>query len=236
MTGTRSVLVVDDDDQVRGALRTLFERDGWVVMDAVSGQHALRVLFERRPDVLVLDVGMAGLDGWETLRRVRELSDLPVLMLTGSSGELDKVRALRAGADDYVTKPFGRQELIARTEALVRRSALGSTTTRVEHYDDGLVAMNFATRLVTVAGEEVSLSPLEYRILAAFVRHPNHVLSASQLLELAWESGVGTRDQVKIYVGYVRRKLGEAGDCIETARGFGYRYRPRVMTEVRPFR
>lgn len=233
MTASGSVLVVDDDEQVRGSLRRLFERAGWEVIEAGSGQVALRSLFERRPDVVVLDVGMAGLDGWETLLRVRELSDVPVLMLTASSGELDKVRALRGGADDYVTKPFGHQELIARAEALLRRSSLGPTTTHVEHYDDGLVAMNFETRLVTVAGREVSLSPLEYRILTAFIRHPNHVLSPSQLAELAWASGVGTRDQVKIYIGYLRRKLGEAGDCIETARGFGYRYRPRAAVEAR---
>jgi DNA-binding response OmpR family regulator len=226
MTGAHTVLVVDDDDQVRNMVRTLFERSGWAVLDAIDGYAALRVLYERRPDVVVLDLGMKGLDGWTTLQRLRELTDVPVLMLTASSGELDKVRALRGGADDYVTKPFGGQELVARTEALVRRARKGSGSERIEHYDDGLVAMNFATRLVTVDHQEVSMTPLEYRLLAGFTRHPNHVLSARQLLELAWEGGVGTRDQVKIYVGYLRRKLGPAGQNIETVRGFGYRYRP----------
>jgi DNA-binding response OmpR family regulator len=226
MTGALTVLVVDDDDQVRKMVRTLFERSGWGVLEAIDGYAALRVLYERRPDVVVLDLGMKGLDGWTTLQRLRELTDVPVLMLTASSGELDKVRALRGGADDYVTKPFGGQELVARTEALVRRSRKGSGSERIEQYDDGLVAMNFATRLVTVDHREVSMTPLEYRLLAGFTRHPNHVLSARQLLELAWEGGVGTRDQVKIYVGYLRRKLGPAGQNIETVRGFGYRYRP----------
>jgi DNA-binding response OmpR family regulator len=228
MTGSLCALVVDDDDQVRQMLRTLFERSGWSVIDAPDGQSALRSLYARRPDIVVLDLGMAGLDGWTTLQRMRELTDVPVLMLTATTGELEKVRALRGGADDYVTKPFGSQELVARADALVRRAAKGPSTMRTEHYDDGDVVMDFATRLVTVAGEEVALTPLEYRLLAAFTRHPNHVLSSIQLLELAWEGGVGTRDQVKIYVGYLRRKLGRAGDRIETVRGFGYRYRPPV--------
>jgi DNA-binding response OmpR family regulator len=160
------------------------------------------------------------------LARIREMSETPVLMLSGQAGEMEKVRALRAGADDYVTKPFGRQELVARTEAVTRRAGTEASAKQDEHYQDALIGVNFRTRGVTVEGEEVSLTPLEFRLLGAFVRHPNHVLSAQQLLHLVWDNNFGTRDQVKVYVGYLRRKLGRAADRLETVRGFGYRYRP----------
>ena len=221
------VLVVDDDEQVRGAVAALYRRGGWDVLEATDGRAALQTLFDRRPDVVILDLGMAVLDGWETLTRIRELTDVPVLMLTASGGELEKVRALRAGADDYVTKPFSRHELLARTEALLRRAgAGGDRASRQELYRDERMEVNFTTRIVTADDDEISLTPLEFRLLGAFVNHPDHVLSADQLLQHAWESGVGTRDQVKVYVGYLRRKLGAVGGQIETVRGFGYRYRP----------
>jgi DNA-binding response OmpR family regulator len=226
------VLVVDDDDQMRRMLRSIYGRDGWKVLEAADGQQALRVLYEHRPDIVVLDVGMEGVDGWETLARIRDIAEVPVLMLTGYHGELDKVRALRGGADDYVTKPFGSQELLARTEAVLRRARARSDH-HSDFYQDGLIGIDFQTRLVTVEGQEVHLTPLEFRLLSAFVRHPNHVLSATQLLELAWDNAVGTRDQVKVYVGYLRRKLGAVGARVETVRGFGYRYRPVEVASPR---
>ena len=224
------LLVVDDDDQVRRVVSKSCERSGWRVIEARDGQQALRSLFERKPDVIVLDVGMHGLDGWATLQRIREVSDVPVLMLSGLQGELEKVRALRSGADDYVTKPFGHQELVARTEALLRRAK--SDEVRAPHYYDGVISMNFETRDVSVHDEEVTLTALEFRLLAAFVKNPNHALGHAQLLDLAWGDSLGgTRDQVKIYVGYLRRKLGTAADLIQTVRGVGYRFRPPVATQ-----
>lgn len=120
MNGAR-VLVVDDEADIRELVRALLERAGALVREAADGRDALRLLDDARPDVIVLDVTMPGFDGWQTLERIRDLSDVPVLMLTGHDQELEKVRGLRAGADDYVTKPFGRQELLARVEALLRR-------------------------------------------------------------------------------------------------------------------
>jgi DNA-binding response OmpR family regulator len=220
------VLLVDDDEQMRGALAKLYQRTGWEVLQASDGHAALQLLFAMRPTLVVLDLGMAGLDGWETLARIRELTNIPVLMLTASSGELEKVRAFRAGADDYVTKPFSHQELLARTESLVRRAALPrDDEARMQLYRDDRVEVNYTARTVMVDDQEVPLTPLEFRLLGAFVNHPNHILSTDQLLSLAWESGVGTRGQVKLYVGYLRRKLGAAAQRIETVRGFGYRYR-----------
>jgi len=170
---------------------------------------------------------MPELDGFETLDRVRDLSDVPVILLTARSGEIDKVRGFRAGADDYVVKPFGRQELLARVGALLRRAP---EPTHLDHYDDGAISIDYATRLVLCRGLPVRLTPLEFRVLDAFARHPGQVLSAEQLIEQCWghEAGV-SRDQVKLYVSYVRKKLGQNNDGwqpIETVRGFGYRYVP----------
>jgi DNA-binding response OmpR family regulator len=218
-----TVLVVDDDDDIRVLVRMLLERAGYGVVDAADGREGLRALHARRPDLVVLDAMMPGLDGWETLERIRELTDVPVLMLSARSTELDKVRGLKAGADDYVTKPFGRQELLARVEALLRRR--GSAETELPAvYEDGAIRVDFEQRVVHVRGEEVALTPLEYRLLAAFVRHPNQVLSHEQLLRLAWGNEEPSRDQVKLYVGYLRRKLA-LPDAIESVRGFGYRYK-----------
>ena len=223
-----SILVVDDDEDIRALVGELLERAGHGVIKAPDGESALKLFYSRQPDLVVLDVSMPGLDGWEVLNRIRELSDVPVLMLTARAEELEKVRGLRAGADDYVTKPFGRQELLARVDATLRRGR--SAPQAQETYADDFLTVDFAQRKVTAGGVELALTPLEFRLLGAFVRNQNQVLSHDQLLELAWgDARSADRDQVKLYVGYLRRKLGTGvGDesPIETLRGFGYRYRP----------
>jgi len=223
----RRVLVVDDDDDIRLLLEELLRGAGYAVETAQDGRVALRAFHANPSDLVVLDLSMPELDGFETLERLRDLSDVPVILLTARGGEIDKVRGFRAGADDYVVKPFGRQELLARVEALLRRAP---TTTQVDHYDDGAISIDHARRLVLCRGLPVQLTPLEFRLLDAFTRHPGQVLSAEQLIEHCWghEAGV-SRDQVKLYVSYVRKKLGQASDGwqpIETVRGFGYRYVP----------
>jgi DNA-binding response OmpR family regulator len=224
----RRILVVDDDADIRGLVRELLERRGFAVTEAADGKQALQEMYAGRPDLVVLDVSMPGLDGWTTLERIRELSDVPVVMLTARSEELEKTRGLRAGADDYVTKPFGRQELLARIEGLLRRA--GSREAAEETYSDAFVSIDFAQRAITAGDRPVDLTPLEFKLLTAFVRHPNQVLSHEQLLELVWGDLDASREQVKLYVGYLRRKLSpEAPEQapIETRRGFGYTYRPR---------
>jgi DNA-binding response OmpR family regulator len=218
------ILVVDDETDIRTLVRALLERAGHEVADAADGREGLRTFHSWRPDLVVLDVHMPFLDGWQTLERIRDLSDVPVLMLTAAGTELEKVRGLKAGADDYVTKPFGRQELLARVDALLRRR--GDVRAELPApYEDSLLRVDFEGRRVDVEGREVTLTPLEFRLLGVLVRHPNQTLSHEQLLELVWGTPDGSRDQVKLYVGYVRRKLG-APDAIESVRGFGYRYRP----------
>jgi DNA-binding response OmpR family regulator len=216
------ILVIDDEADIRGLLRDLLERAGYEMREASDGRAGLRLFHEAAVDLVILDVTMPELDGWQTLERIRDLSDVPILMLTARNAELERVRGLKAGADDYLTKPFGRQELLARIEALMRRTR--GVVEKREAYADAAVEIDFAQRLVRVEGNEVAFTPLEFRLLSAFVLNPNQVLSRDQLMELTWgdASHVST-DQVKLYVGYLRRKIGD--ERIETVRGFGYRYR-----------
>jgi DNA-binding response OmpR family regulator len=222
------VLVVDDDALTRGVLREVLERAGHDVREAPDGRAGLRDLYTATPDLVILDVEMPELDGWTTLERIREMSDVPVLMLTARETELERVRGLNGGADDYVVKPFGRQELAARVQALLRRA--GSRESEPATYADARLSIDFARHHLLYEERPVTLTPLEFRLLAAFVRHPNQVLSHEQLLELAWRDSYGVSPgQVKLYVGYLRRKLDPSSPTstpIETVRGFGYRYRP----------
>ena len=228
MAGTR-ILVVDDDDDIRGLVRALLERAGHEVTDAPDGRTGLRELFAGSPDLVILDVAMPGLDGWETLERIREVSDVPVLMLTARDAELERVRGLQSGADDYVVKPFGRQELVARVDVLLRRPRSGDAQ---DTYADSRLSISFAQRAVRYDDREVALTRLEYRLLTTFVQHPNQVLSQDQIRELVWGDTMATsRDEVKLYVGYLRRKLAPdapGSTPIETVRGFGYRYKTPV--------
>jgi DNA-binding response OmpR family regulator len=225
----RRVLVVDDERDLRRLVRRILEREGADVEDVADGRASLHALYDSRPDLVILDVLMPGLDGWETLARIRDSSDVPVLMLSARGHELDRVRGLREGADDYLGKPFGSLELLARVEALLRRDKRNRSDTP-ECYDDGLLQIDFASREVTFAGHPVDLTPLEYRLLGVLVRHPRQVLERDQLLSLVWGSNTAvTPGQVKLYVTYLRRKLREAAGReppIETVRGIGSRYRP----------
>ena len=222
------VLVVDDDDDIRGLVRTLVERTGAVVRDAPDGREGLREFHAWRPDLVILDVNMPEMDGWNVLERIRDMSDVPVLMLTARGDELERVRGLQSGADDYVVKPFGKQELAARVQALLRRAARGAPEAEAETYADAYLTIDWAQAKVMVGDRAIQLTPLEFRLLSTFVRHPRQVLSREQLLELVWGDAYGVGgDQVKLYIGYLRRKLDpDTPDSvpIETVRGFGYRY------------
>jgi len=221
------VLLIEDEPDIAFGIRTVLERSGFTVTAPAKGRGGLRAFNRQHPDIVVLDVGLPEMDGWTVLERIREMSEAPVLMLTARGQEADKVRGLRAGADDYLTKPFGSAEFIARVQALLRRSA-GAEKETAEVYDDGTVRVNFAAHEVAVAGVPVELTATEYRLLAVLVRHRGQVLSPVKLLELVWSDpfGIGP-DRVKYSVMRLRRKLGAAGadSLIEAVRGFGYRYR-----------
>lgn len=225
---TERVLVIEDDPDIALGIRTVLGRTGFEVTTASQGREGLRAFHGHLPDVVILDIGLPEMDGWTVLERIRDLSDVPVLILTANGLEADKVRGLRGGADDYLTKPFGNAEFVARVQALLRRhQAVGQSLPEI--YDDGSLHVNFATHEVIVDGAPVALTPTEYRLLAALVRHRGQILSPVRLLELAWSDpfGVGP-DRVKYSVMRLRRKLGAdsgPGAPIEAVRGFGYRYR-----------
>jgi DNA-binding response OmpR family regulator len=219
------VLVIDDDDEVRVVVRELLERAGYELTDASSGLDGLRSFHRGGHDLVVLDVGMPVLDGWRVLDQIRAVSDVPVLMLTVRSRELEIVRGLKLGANDYVGKPFRRQELLARVEALLRRGRLAAVDTR---YEDDFLTIDFEERSVTVDGREVALTPLEFKLLAVFARHAGHVLTHERLLELVWgDPRALSRTEVRSYVSYLRGKIRSvtSSSPIETVRGHGYRYR-----------
>jgi DNA-binding response OmpR family regulator len=236
MAGAR-VLVVEDDESIRAVVRRLVQIAGAEIIEAETGEDGLRALYAGRPDIVVLDIDLPGIDGWQVLERVRQLADVPVLMLSAHDDELEKVRALQAGADDYVTKPFGPQELLARLQAHIRRAAQraaggsGAATGALRPYRDAAVAVDSVHAEATVFDRPLPVTPREFRLLAAFVRNAGRTLSAEQLLELAWDDPAGDPRRVKVYVGYLRAKLQDAGldpPPIETVRGFGYRYKPPV--------
>ena len=225
------ILIVEDDQDVLDLVTAIVERSGHRVQTALDGAAGLREFFSWRPDVVILDISMPEYDGWTVLDRIREMSDVPVLMLTARSAELDKVRGLRAGADDYMVKPFGRQELVARIDALLRRAGDRDGDGEVDGgaLHDELLEIDFAQRQATVRGAVLELTPTEFRLLTAFARHPGQVLGPAQLLELVWGGpAASSNDQVKLYVSYLRRKLRDAAavEPISTVRGFGYRYDP----------
>ena len=220
------VLCIEDDEDIARAIGTVLRRAGFDVIGAADGKDGLRAFHAERPDVVLLDIGLPTLDGWTVLERIRDLSDVPVIMLTAHGLEADKVRGLQLGADDYLTKPFGNAELIARVQALLRRSR--PERPEADVYADALLELNYSARELRIGDELIALTPSEFRLLAALVRHAGQTLSPDQLLEQAWNDPLGVGpDRVKFAVMRLRRKLGQgesAGPPIEAVRGFGYRY------------
>jgi DNA-binding response OmpR family regulator len=188
----------------------------------------LRAFYERQPDLVVLDLELPDADGLDILATMRALSDVPVLALSGDEEE-GRVAALRAGADDCLSKPPSEAELEARIDALMRRPRQGDLRPVV--LTDEYVEIDRVRHRVMVLGHEVALTPIEFRMLATFAENPGRVLGHGQLLEMVWGDRIRERDEVKLYVSYLRRKLGGAADVdpVETVRGVGYRYRPRLV-------
>ena len=197
--GHISVLVIEDEADIRQLLRTLLEREGFAVAEAVEGRDGVRQFHQSHPDIVILDVGLPDLDGWQVLERIRDMSDVPVLMLTALGTERDKVRGLNSGADDYLTKPFSRVELLARLQAISRRQV--SRDDPVTTFDDGTLHVDFAHQEVTIDGSAVVLTPTEYRLLATLTRHQGQVLS----LRPADRAGLGRPERAGALPGQVRR-------------------------------
>ncbi len=225
----KKILVIEDDEDIRMVVVTRLTRAGYETIVAADGKDGLRRFYGDRPDLVVLDIAMPVMDGWQVLERLREVSEVPVLILTAAIQERDKLRGLRSGADDYITKPFSGEELLARVEVALRRASSVGEEADNTGYSDAQITIDFQKHEVFAHGEAVSLSPTEFRLLAALTRSANQVLSQDQLLDQVWgREFVGSLEVVRLYVGYLRRKIErghEAPALIETVRGFGYRYR-----------
>ena len=223
MTSAPTVLMIEDEADVRFALSVQLKRAGLEPIEAEDGRTGLRLLHEERPDCVVLDVGLPDLDGWQVLERIRDLSDVPVMMLTARHLESEKVRGLRSGADDYLTKPFGNQEFVARVQALLRRA---QPTQLAATYTDGLLSIDPAEHRVTVDGTHVELTPTEFRVLHTLVSATPQVIEPARLLEIAWSDPTATApERVKYVVHRLRGKLAFDRDGpIQAVRGVGYRY------------
>ena len=194
---------------------------------ATTGAEALERFAADRPDLVVLDVAMPPPDGFEVCRRIRQTSDVPILMLTVHDATIDKIRAFDLGADDYLTKPFDHLELMARLRSLTRRAHMTQASLNAD-FVAGDLAINFANRSVWLAGDEVKLTATEYRLLAELVRHAGAVLSPQTLLERVWgEEWIGDPDYIKVFIRRLRQKLGDDAEhpqFIQTERGSGYRF------------
>lgn len=224
----KKILVIDDEQDLRMLLEARLGRAGYDVNTAADGPQGLRAFYRDRPDLVILDVAMPGMDGWQVLQRLREVSNVPVLMVTAMAEEQHKLKGLRSGADDYVTKPFSSEELLARVEAALRRAAMAPEETASNTYADAELVVDFSRHEVMVRGEAVNLSPTEYRLLGVLVRSAGQVLSQGQLLDHVWgDEYAESIDVVRLYIGYLRRRIERepsSPKLIETVRGFGYRY------------
>jgi DNA-binding response OmpR family regulator len=224
-----NILVVDDDPQMREALTVSLELhwDDASILAAKDGEEGLRLFAEHDPDIVLLDVSMPGKDGFQVLQEIRRRSDVPVLMLTARGDETAQVRGLELGADDYVVKPFSHLALLARIKAVLRRAALPPPARALPDFTTGDLAIHFQNQDVTVKGERVNLTPIEYKLLYHLARNAGRVLPQQTLLDRVWgEDYDATSDYLKVYISRLRAKLERPGDAhyIETVRGLGYRF------------
>lgn len=234
----RMILVVDDEERMARFIRLNLEHDGFRVSEAYRGMEALEVLRDVMPDVVILDVMMPDIDGFEVLRMIREISSVPVIMLTAKGEEDDRVRGLELGADDYVTKPFSPRELVSRVKAVLRRSETSGVVSHDVVEVDEHLKLDFGRREIWVDGELVKLRPTEYRLLYHLVQNAGWVLTYDQLLSRVW--GYEYRDEphyVRLYVNYLRQKLEKDPanpKYILTERGVGYRFVDLGRTKNEP--
>jgi two-component system KDP operon response regulator KdpE len=225
------ILVVDDEPQILRALTINLRARGYEVSTAGNGGEALHLAAARTPDIVILDLGLPDLDGVDVIAGLRGWTTVPILVLSGRSDSIDKVDALDAGADDYVTKPFGMDELMARLRAMLRRNTASESTPTVAFGD---VVVDLAATRVTVRGQETRLTPTEWHLLEVLVRHPGKLLSQRQLLTEVWGPGYETaQGNLRLYMAQLRRKL-EPDPArprfFRTEPGMGYRFHPEQDT------
>ena len=218
------VLLIEDDLAIRRFLRTALEANGYRYEEAVKGEEGVAMAATHVPDLVLLDIGLPDISGFDVVARLRAWSRVPILILTARGQEQDKIRALDAGADDYVTKPFAMGELLARLRVALRHGAGGAEEAT---FSSGDLTVDLARRRVTVGGAEVRLTPIEFRLLAELAKHPGRVLTHEQLLRNVWgPSHVHEHHYVRVYMAQLRRKLEKDASrpkLLITEPGVGYR-------------
>ena len=214
------VVVIDDEPSILEVSQRYFEHAGFTVYTAVNGSSGLALVRAIQPDLVVLDVMLPGLNGFRVLEMIRAESNTPVLMLTARGEEIDRLRGLESGADDYLVKPFSPRELVARTKAILRRGApIGERL----HY--GSLELELTNRIVSLEGQELNLTQIEFDLLALLARSPGRLWAREELLERIWGADFAGVDRVvDVHLSSLRRKLGGAGVMIQTVRGIGYRF------------
>jgi two-component system KDP operon response regulator KdpE len=223
------ILVVDDDPRIREALAVGMQLQ-WQdahVLSAADGEAGLELFFSEQPDVILLDVTMPRMNGFEVLQAVRRVSDTPVIMLTARGDDVDQVRGLELGADDYVAKPFSHLALLARIRAVLRRAELPPPVQALPDFQAGDLAIHFQNQEVTLAGQEIRLTPVEYKLLYHLVRNAGHLLPHEALLNRVWGTDYeASPEYLKVFISRLRAKLRRDGgpEYIETERGRGYRF------------
>ncbi len=223
MEGNLKILVVDDESQIRRLIKVSLEGHGFKVLEAANGQEGMDQLIGAKPDILLLDLGLPDVDGKEVVRRIREWSGVPIIILSARDQEEEKVAALDFGANDYLTKPFGIAELTARIRVCLRRSAPENEAAQL---NCGAIMLDLARHLVFVDGVEVKLTPTEYELLKVLMQNAGKVLTHRQLLKKVWGAESSDTQYIRVYIGQLRRKV-EADSSrprhILTESGIGYR-------------
>jgi len=228
MADATKLLIIDDDVTLVNALKLYLSKAGYVVITATNGLEGLQMLYNERPDLVVLDIMMPKLDGWEVCKRIRELSEVPIIMLTARDQETDRVMGLKMGADDYISKPFSLKELEARLEAVLRRTRLPPPTRGRILYSDEVLSIDSERWEVRRRGDLVDLTPTELRLLLVLAENAGRVLTHQQLLEQVWgPEYVDETDYTKLFIWRLRQKIEDDPTnprYILTERGLGYRF------------
>jgi len=221
------ILIIDDSPDLLRIVQVCLERENYEVFTANNGKEGLQRTYNVQPDLIILDVMMPGMDGWEVLSRLREMSDVPIMMLTAKGREVDVVRGLGLGADDYVTKPFGTAELVARVQALLRRNRTPAAGRVTSYHDNGL-SIDLERHEVYVNDKPVDLTPTEFRLLSVLVQNAGKVVPHRTLLTQVWgEEYANEVHYLKLYIRYLRQKIEETPSSpryILTEWGIGYRF------------
>ena len=224
------ILVIDDDPNVAELIKVILKPRGLTIYHAINGKEGLKQAYELQPDLIILDIMMPEQDGYEVCARLRELSDVPIVMLTAKSQSSDVTRGFAVGANDYVKKPFSNDELVSRIESLLRRKKSKDASTNITGYSDGNLDVDFATQKVTLQGEEIAFTPTEFKLLAFLIRHPQKTLSTRTLLSEVWGNTYShDKALLSLYIHQVRQKLKEEESehsYIKTHWGQGYWFNP----------